>query len=491
MALFLIVIYIGALSFIFCYSFIQIHLVYNYRKACKKVCENKDTKGKENAFPMVTVQLPIYNELYVVKRLVDTVANLDYPVDKLEIQVLDDSTDDTVDVVKECVEKWQTKGIDIKQIRRINRAGFKAGALQEGLRSAKGDYIAIFDADFVPHTDFLKRTIPKFDSDKVGVVQTRWGHLNKDYSMLTKLQAFGLDAHFSVEQKGRNEGGYFINFNGTAGVWRKECIEDAGGWQSDTLTEDLDLSYRAQLKGWQFKFLEEVNAPAELPAEMNALKSQQYRWTKGAAETAKKNLGKVLRSELPFSTKLHACFHLMNSFIFVCVLLTALVSIPLLIMKNQYQFQYAYIFDIASIFLFGLLSLGIYYWSSLSRDYTRLSCRMRIFLARFPLFLCISMGLSLHNTIAVIEGYIGRKTPFVRTPKLNVNQSSDSWKENIYVIKKINPLSFLEALLAAYFTFGVVLSFHFKDFYLLLFHTFLAFGFASVAYYSIKHTKMA
>ncbi|MCL4130542.1 UNVERIFIED_CONTAM: hypothetical protein GTU68_034570 [Idotea baltica] len=283
---------------------------------------------------MVTIQLPVFNELYVVERLIDTVVLIDYPLGKMEIQVLDDSTDESFDIAATKVAEWKAKGVNIKHVKRPERIGFKAGALAYGLELAEGEFTAIFDADFVPDPTFLQRTLPQFKDDKVGVVQTRWEHLNEDYSLLTRLQAFGLNAHFSIEQGGRNASSHFINFNGTAGVWRNTCIAEAGGWESDTLTEDLDLSYRAQLKGWKFVYKEKIGSPAELPAAMTALKNQQYRWTKGAAECAVKNLPRVFANkEMTFGSKIHALFHLLSSFVFVCVIATAVLSVPLLFVK--------------------------------------------------------------------------------------------------------------------------------------------------------------
>ena len=259
-------------------------------------------------YPKVTVQLPVYNELYVIERLINTVCEFDYPKDLFEIQVLDDSTDETVNIIAAKIKEKLLEGFDIHHVRRPKRVGYKAGALKYGNEIAKGDFIAIFDADFIPSMDFLKKTIPYFHDENIGVVQTRWGHINKDYSLLTRLQAFGLDAHFTIEQSGRSSGDHFINFNGTAGVWRLDCINDAGGWQADTLTEDIDLSYRAQEKGWKFKYLEDFESPAELPVAMSALKSQQYRWTKGAAECSVKNLKLIFNSKNVSSrSKFHGC----------------------------------------------------------------------------------------------------------------------------------------------------------------------------------------
>ena len=289
------------------YALAQLNLLYNYLSSKKKRedCEKFDFSNS-NEIPYVTIQLPVFNEMYVMERLLDNIALLEYPNDKLEIQVLDDSTDETVQTTKAHIDRLAATGLDIKHITRTDRSGFKAGALKEGLEIAKGEFIAIFDADFLPQPNWLKRTIPYFKNEKIGVVQTRWGHINRNYSILTKIQAFALDAHFTLEQVGRNSKGHFINFNGTAGIWRKACILDAGNWEGDTLTEDLDLSYRAQLKNWEFKYLEDVETPAELPIVISAARSQQFRWNKGGAENFRKMLKRVIGSEnISTKTKIH------------------------------------------------------------------------------------------------------------------------------------------------------------------------------------------
>lgn len=474
------------LFFILLYSFVQLNLSLAYRNEMKEDKQRPKADGID--WPHVTIQLPVYNELYVVERLIDCVAELDYPSDKLEIQVLDDGNDESVQKAQSRVAHWQSKGLDIKHIQREERVGYKAGALAYGLEKAKGEFTAIFDADFLPSKDFLKRTIPYFiGNDQLGVVQTRWEHINEDYSTLTRLQAFGLDAHFTVEQTGRNRQGHFINFNGTAGVWRNACIHDAGGWQHDTITEDLDLSYRAQLKGWKFRYLEEVGSPAELPAEMNALKSQQFRWTKGAAECAVKNLPKVLKKRgIGLPTKIHAIFHLMNSAVFVCILAAALLSLPILMVKASTS-AYDIWFNVAGVFLISFFVLAFFYWTS--RKYR--GDRFIDFLRDFPLFLSVSMGLSLHNSIAVIEGYIGRKTPFVRTPKFAIADAKSSWTDKKYRALKANPITVVEALLSIYFIFAVGLGFYFLEFGLMPFHVMLAVGFGYVAWYSFKHTRVS
>lgn len=486
--LIVLVLYTLALLFIFLYSIAQAHLVYRYLRDRKKI-KNNSIQPKENVFPHVTVQLPVYNELYVVERLIDSVASFDYPSDKLEIQVLDDSTDESVDIIAKRVKLWKDKGIDIVQVRRSIRTGFKAGALEDGLVTAKGEFIAIFDADFVPTKDFLQKTVPHFSDMNVGMVQTRWEHINKNYSLLTNLQAFGLDAHFSIEQVGRNSGDCFINFNGTAGVWRKSCIIDAGNWQPDTLTEDLDLSYRAQLKNWKFVYLENVGSPAELPPVMSALKSQQYRWTKGGAEVARKQLGNVLRSDKSLIIKWHGAFHLLNSAVFVSIITCAILSVPLLFIK-QYFPEFKQLFLFASLFLFSFFILGVLYWvSNSNRKSTRIKSTI-YFIRTFPLFLSVMMGLSLHNAIAVLEGYFGKKTPFIRTPKFNIINNTDTWKSNKYITNQVNALTITEGLLSLYFLFAVVEAFYIGDYGLLPFHVMLTFGFATVCYYSVFQSKM-
>jgi len=320
------------------YAIAQLNLLFNYLKARKK--EDNAVKFDFNdpsEIPFVTIQLPVYNELYVMERLLKNISKLEYPREKLEIQVLDDSTDESLVTTAEQIKIIQEKGIDIQHIRRSNRKGFKAGALKEGLKTAKGEFIAIFDADFLPKSNWLYQTVPYFKNPKIGVVQTRWGHINRNYSTLTKIQAFALDAHFTLEQVGRNSEGHFINFNGTAGVWRKECIYDAGNWEGDTLTEDLDLSYRAQLKNWKFKYLVNVETPAELPVVISAARSQQFRWNKGGAENFQKMMRRVISSEnIPIRTKVHSLLHLLNSSMFTCILLVAVLSIPMLYIKNEY-----------------------------------------------------------------------------------------------------------------------------------------------------------
>jgi cellulose synthase/poly-beta-1,6-N-acetylglucosamine synthase-like glycosyltransferase len=477
--IFILLLYSLSLLYIFLFSLGQLHLTWIYRKIKK---ENSAHHAKD-FFPSVTIQLPVYNEKYVVERLLEAVSRLDYPKDKLEVQVLDDSTDETTSIILNKIESLHNGNLDIKHIHRENREGFKAGALQHGLKIAKGDFIAIFDSDFIPEPGFLQKTIYHFSDPSIGVVQTRWGHINKNYSLLTQLQAFGLDAHFSVEQRARNEAGSFINFNGTCGVWRKHCIEQSGGWSADTLTEDLDLSYRAQLAGWKFKYLEDVATPGELPVIMSAIKSQQFRWNKGGAETARKNFGKVLLSKISFIHKVHAFLHLFNSSVFVALFIAALLSVPMLYIKHQHP-EINWLFNVGIIFLLGFFSIGLFYWTATKKFYPIQT--LKKFISLFPRFLIVSMGLSLHNGLAVMEGLLGIKTPFIRTPKFNIRKKGEAWKGNQYLNIKLSPLTVLEGLCVLYFVFGIFLGIKLSDSGLIIFHSMLALGFGYVFYYSVK-----
>jgi cellulose synthase/poly-beta-1,6-N-acetylglucosamine synthase-like glycosyltransferase len=481
------------LLFIFVYSLTQLNLVYLCMKFRKKVrslaCEDLPGDAWYHLYvPRVTVQLPIFNEMYVVERLIDSVSRFDYPKDKFEIQVLDDSTDETCTLIEKKVENLKAMGLDISHIKRVNRTGYKAGALANGLALAKGELIAIFDADFLPSADFLLRTVPYFKDCRLGVVQTKWDHINEHYSLLTRLQAFGLDAHFNVEQRGRNAAGYFINFNGTAGVWRKTCIIEAGNWQSDTLTEDLDLSYRAQLKGWKFKYLGAENTPAELPVTMAALRTQQFRWTKGAVECARKNLPAVIASRtLPAAVKIHAFFHLTSNMVFPCILISSVLSIPFLLLKSNYPGNEG-IYLYASFSLASLLALGAYYWTSVSA--TR-SVSLPSFVARFIMFLSFSMGFSVHNTIAVIEGWARKRIPFVRTPKYNINDQRDTWQGKKYGAHGMDALTVIEGLMALYFVAGAFVGLYLREYALLPFHVMLALGFGATAGYTFWQSNTA
>ena len=466
------------------YTIVQSHLTFLYVRSKGK---KEKTPELPAELPLVTIQLPIYNELYVVERLLRKVAEIDYPLHLLEIQVLDDSTDETVELTATLVKEIAALGIDIQHIRREERVGFKAGALEYGLKIAKGEFVAIFDADFLPEKDFLLKTIPHFESDEIGLVQTRWEHLNKNFNLLTRLLSMALDAHFSIEQKGRNSNGDFMNFNGTAGVWRKTCITDAGGWSADTLTEDLDLSYRAQLKGWKMRYLEDYTSPAEVPAFLSAIRSQQYRWNKGGAEVARKNVRTIFNSKLPFHVKVHAIFHLLNTGIFIFVFLSAVVSVPLLYFVSSGDIAND-IIKYSALFFSGFFLLSSFYWVSLrQRSKTVLSTTLN-FLFYFPIFLGLSMGLSLYNTIAVVEGYVGIRSPFIRTPKFNIVGTKSTVKRNQYMRAKIPVIAFFEGLLAVYFAFAFWYGWQNELYPFVPYHALLMLGFGGIFFYSVKHS---
>lgn len=457
----ILVLYALAILFVLIHSLFDAHLIYHYLHSFKK---KPQIFYPEDFIPFVTVQLPVYNELYVVERLIDAVVSIEYPTDKIEIQILDDSTDETTDLIAKKVESLQHKGIKIYHIRRNNREGFKAGALKHGLSLAKGEFFAVFDADFLPSKDFLQKTLPYFLDSSVGMVQTKWGHLNKHTSLLANLQAIALDGHFSIEQQGRNAAGYFINFNGTAGIWRKETILDAGNWQADTLTEDFDLSYRAQMKGWKFQYLENVITFAELPPAVSALKSQQFRWTKGGAETAKKHFKTMLLSKLPLPVKWHGVFHLIYSFGFISILTCTILTVPIIFVKEYYP-QYGLFFKASSILVLSFSIYILHYFISyLKNTQGNFFKKLFGFIIYFPLFVSLFIGLSLSNAYGIIQGCLGIKSSFIRTPKFNATSTGNKKMRNKYLQTKLNWLTFTEGLLIFYFLFGLIQSIYFKNY---------------------------
>ena len=369
-------------------------------------------------WPQVTTQLPIYNERFVVDRLIRAVVRMDYPEDRHEIQVLDDSDDETVEIAARLVEHYRSRGVDIVHIRRADRTGFKAGALNHGMARAKGEFLAVFDADFVPPSDFLRRTIPFFSQDpKFAMIQTRWGHVNRDSSLLTRAQSVGIDGHFVIEQGARTWNELFMNFNGTAGVWRRTAIGDAGGWEADTLTEDLDLSYRVQLAGWRMKYLSDVVTPAEIPVDINGLKSQQHRWAKGSIQTAMKILPRVFRADVPLFRKIQAVFHLTHYFIHPLMFAGALFSLPALLAPDVGIARS--IFLTTGVFLvLSALSPSILYLVSQREAYPDWKGRLWI----LPVLVAIGVGIAVNNTRAVVEALVGWKSDFVRTPKHGVGR---------------------------------------------------------------------
>jgi cellulose synthase/poly-beta-1,6-N-acetylglucosamine synthase-like glycosyltransferase len=434
-------------------------------------------------WPRVTVQLPIYNERYVVERLIAAACALDYPRDRLEIQVLDDSTDATLEIARKLVAAQQARGINIRHLHRTNRQGFKAGALRAGLEAAQGEYMAIFDADFVPPPDFLKKMMPYFSAPNIGVVQARWGHLNGDYSLLTRTQTIGLDAHFVLEHGARNSSGIFINFNGTAGIWRKAAIIGAGNWQDDTLTEDIDISYRAQLAGWRFVYVNDVVCPAEVPAEVYGLKNQQYRWAKGAIQTAKKLLPAIWRHRsLPWLAKFEATVHLTNHLVFPVLLCFSLLSLPLLLIRFHQQ-EAPWMFLALAVCLGTMLSYPILYIYAQREIYADWKRRL-LFL---PILMAGAIGLSVINSRAVFSGLFGRPSAFTRTPKFDLSASrATTWKGKQYRAR-FNGTVLVELLLLAYLTLTLVFAINNLQYTAIPFILFNWIGFVFIGGLSLAH----
>ncbi len=476
------------LLLVFFYSVLQLSLAIAYvRNKKKKTIEQKPVYDPATT-PKVTIQLPMFNELYVAERIIETVAAFEYPADKLQIQVLDDSTDETKDVIANKVAEVAARGINIQHIHRVDRTGYKAGALDAAMDRVEGEFIGIFDADFIPDPDFLQKTMPYFTDSHVGVVQTRWGHINKTYSILTELQAFGLNGHFAIEQGGRNAAGHYINFNGTGGIWRKKCIEDAGGWEHDTLTEDLDLSYRAQIKGWKFRYLEDVVAPAELPITMSALKSQQHRWMKGGAECFVKMWKTLLRAKnVKLSDRVHGLSHLFNSTVFFFILVISILSLFVLHIKDSFS-DLNYILQYMGVFIISTVFLMFYYWHAYrDKNENKVGSFFR-FVGRFFQFLVVSMGLSLSNTVAVIEGYLGIKSSFVRTPKFNVSKKSE-FKGNKYDKKSLSIINIMEGVLMVVFGFTAINRGIYGDLGMAPFHIMLSIGYGVIFFSTLKEIR--
>jgi cellulose synthase/poly-beta-1,6-N-acetylglucosamine synthase-like glycosyltransferase len=400
--------------------------------------------------PRVTVQLPIFNEQYVVERLLDAVCRLEYPKDKLDIQLLDDSTDETVEVARILVERYAALGHPVAHLHRDNREGFKAGALEAGLKTAKGEFVAIFDADFVPSPDFLMKCIHHFTDPKVGMVQTRWTHINRNYSLLTQVEAILLDGHFVLEHSARSRSGVFFNFNGTAGMWRRCAIDEAGGWEHDTLTEDTDLSYRAQLKGWKFLYLQDVECPAELPVEMTAFKTQQARWAKGLIQVSKKILPKVFASNASRHVKIEAVYHLTANLSYPLMIVLSVLLLPAMIIRfYQGWFQMLYI-DLP-LFMASTFSISSFYLVSQKELFPKSWLRSLLYL---PFLMSLGIGLTITNTRAVLEALVGKQTAFARTPKYRVESKKDRIGAKKYR-KRLGWVPWIELLIGTYFALAV------------------------------------
>jgi cellulose synthase/poly-beta-1,6-N-acetylglucosamine synthase-like glycosyltransferase len=439
---------LAILSFYGIHRYIMVYLYYKHRDKAAKV------KSKFEELPRVTVQIPSYNEMYVMERVIDAICAFDYPHDKLDIQVLDDSTDETQRIARNAVDRWKDQGLDIHYIHREDRTGFKAGALENGLRTAKGEFVAIFDADFVPDPDFLQKSIHFFTDPKVGMVQGRWEHLNRGYSFLTRTQAIFLDGHFMLESFTRFLSGRFFNFNGTAGILRIKAIEEAGGWEHDTLTEDLDLSYRAQIKGWKFVFLPDLSVPAELPVEINSFKSQQCRWAKGAMQTCKKTLLKVLKGSFEPGEKLETWYHLTGNITYPLMIILSLILFPAMIVRyNQGWFELMTI-DLP-LFILSFSSVSTFYITSqkaLHKDWLK-----RILY--LPGLMAVGIGMTIPGSKAVLEGAFGIKSPFVRTPKFSVEGSKGEWMNKKYRCD-IGFVTVIEIVFGLYFTFVNIYAFN-------------------------------
>ena len=463
--------YFLVLGLLCIYALHRYYLVYLYHKH-----KSNPPRPATSAltYPMVTIQLPVFNERYVISRILDSVRRLDYPRDRFEIQVLDDSTDDTPQVIQPVIAEMRREGIHVQHLRRAERNGYKAGALAEGLEHAKGEFIAIFDADFVVPPEFLVQTIPYFREDEVGMVQTRWGYLNENYSLLTKLQAMFLDAHFMIEHLARNRSGRFFNFNGTAGIWRKACLISAGGWQPDTLTEDLDISYRAQLQGWRFVFAAELTTPSELPVEVASFKTQQHRWAKGSIQTAIKLLPLILTSAYPWKTKLEAVFHLSGNFAYLLMIYLFLAMLPSMLIRYQIGWQSTLWLELPMLLL-ATPSVAVFYVSAqcaVSKSWYR-------GILYTPLLMGLGIGLALNNGRAVIEALLGMDSEFKRTPKHAIVGSRGSWTNKVYW-GQLDFSVIAESVLAAYFLLTLFLALHHKLYIAVPFLLLFQFGFTYI-----------
>jgi cellulose synthase/poly-beta-1,6-N-acetylglucosamine synthase-like glycosyltransferase len=472
---------LGILCLYGLHRYFMVFLYYRHRRKAAKVEKTWET------LPPVTVQLPVFNELYVTDRLIDAACVMDYPREKLQIQVLDDSTDESADVARRKVEEWKAKGVDIEYIHRTDRTGYKAGALDHGLKTAKGDFVALFDADFVPNADFLQKTVHYFTDPKVGCVQARWGHINKEYSILTRLQSIFLDGHFIMEHAARNRSGRFFNFSGTAGMWRRESISDAGGWQHDTLTEDLDLSFRAQLKGWRFVFVQDVVTPAELPVDMNGFKSQQHRWVKGSMQTSKKLLKDVIQAPIPFHVKTEGVVHLMGNTAYILTLFLALMLFPVTYFRPQLEMRTSVILDLI-VFASATLSVCIFYLTS-QREIYGIRGVIRTILYT-PMLLSMGIGMCVSNAKAVFEGLTTRGGEFVRTPKYAINAAKDTFKGKKYKVALTKALPFMELALGLGFGWVVYYSFMHGMYGAIPFQMLFFVGFTYVAFLSLFQGKL-
>jgi cellulose synthase/poly-beta-1,6-N-acetylglucosamine synthase-like glycosyltransferase len=442
--------YFLVLGVLAAYGLHRYWLVYCYSKYRSNIPAEPPAPAE---WPKVTIQLPIYNERYVIERLVEAISRLEYPPGLLEVQVLDDSNDETQEVARACVERYRALGLDIRYLHRANREGYKAGALAEGLKTASGEFIAIFDADFQPCPDFLRRTLPYFSEPNIAMAQARWTYLNRDYSPLTEVESILLDGHFVIEHGARARSGRFFNFNGTAGIWRRNAIDDAGGWQHDTLTEDTDLSYRAQLRGWKFLYLPEIECPSELPVEMNAFKSQQARWAKGLMQTAKKILPKVLRADVPAGVKAEAFFHLTANISYPLMVVLSTLLLPAMIVRFYQGWVQMLLIDLP-LFLASSCSISGFYLTAQRALYPKTWTRTIMYL---PFVMAVGIGLSVRNAKAVLEAIFGVQSEFARTPKYRIEGQGGTWRRKSYR-NRAGWMPYVEVGLGLYFAATVYYS---------------------------------
>ena len=472
--------YFLVLGVLAAYGFHRYWLVYCYSKHCANV----PAKPSEPAnWPKVTIQLPIYNERYVVERLVEAISRLDYPPGLLEVQVLDDSTDETQEVARGCVERYRALGLQIRYLHRTNREGYKAGALADGLNSASGEFIAIFDADFQPGPDFLRLTLPYFSDPNLAMVQTRWTYLNRDYSALTEVESILLDGHFVIEHGARARSGRFFNFNGTAGVWRRKAIDDAGGWQHDTLTEDTDLSYRAQLRGWRFLYLPDIECPSELPVEMNAFKAQQARWAKGLMQTAKKILPRVWRADLPAGVKTEAFFHLTANISYPLMVVLSTLLLPAMIVRFYQGWVQMLLIDLP-LFLASSCSISGFYLTAQRALYPKSWTRKIIYL---PFVMAVGIGLSVRNAKAVLEAILGVQSEFARTPKYHIEGQAGTWRRKSYR-NRAGWMPYVEVGLGLYFAATVYYSIQNENYFTAPFLLLFVWGYLYTGLMSLGQT---
>ncbi len=461
------------------YGIHRYQLVWLYYKNRKNAAkwDQPPARFAEGELPFVTIQLPIYNEQFVIDRLIDACCKLNYPRDRFEIQVLDDSTDETTEVAQQIVERYAAgfPGMEpqpIVYLHRTNRHGFKAGALDEGLKVARGEFVAIFDADFVPPSEWVMQVIHHFAQPEIGMVQTRWTHLNRDYSFLTQVEAIMLDGHFVLEHGGRSRAGVFFNFNGTAGMWRQETIGSAGGWQHDTLTEDTDLSYRAQMVGWKFKYLQDVECPAELPIEMTAFKTQQARWAKGLIQTGKKILPRVMKSDAPWHTKLEAWYHLTANLSYPLMIVLSVLLMPAMIIRSWQGLLQMLLIDLP-LFMASTMSVSSFYLVSQKELFPKKWYRTVLYL---PCLMALGVGLTITNTKAVMEALFGVQSAFARTPKYRVNKKGEKSQAKKYR-KRLGIIPWIELAIGCYFAFTVWYAFSTENYFTVPFLVLFVFGY--------------